>query len=131
MEVFPVAAFDHYWAMWNETDPDAVRSHLDRAVTDDFVFCDPIHFHVGRDALEANVRNFRAEQPAAVFTIGSGFDSHHNRHRYQWHFTRRGRVLVTGLDIATVGEGGLIERIDGFFGPLPGLPDHDGRQDGS
>lgn len=107
--------------MWNEGDPSAVRGHLDQAVTTDFIFCDPLHWHVGRDALEENVIAFRAEQPAAEFVIGSGIDTHHNRYRYAWHFTRRGRVLVKGLDIATVAENGLIERIDGFFGELPPL----------
>lgn len=121
MSTFPHPSFDHYWNMWNETDLDAVRGHLDQAVTDDFIFCDPLNFHVGRDALEANVREFRTEQPLAEFTFGSGIDSHHNRHRYEWHLSRRERVLVRGFDVVTVAESALIERIDGFFGPLPDL----------
>ena len=121
MSRYSVEAFDHYWEMWNERDPTRVRAHLERAVTDDFVFCDPINFHVGKDALEANVHEFRAEQPDAEFVLASGVDHHHNRHRYRWDFTRRGRVLVEGFDVATVSENGLIERIDGFFGELPGL----------
>lgn len=108
--------------MWNEKDLIAVRGHLDAAVTEDFIFCDPLHLHVGRDELEANVRQFRADQPDAHFVLASGVDTHHNRFRYQWHFTRRGRVLVRGLDIATVGDGGRIERIDGFFGEIAALP---------
>ncbi len=116
---FEVEAFDHYWAMWNEHDLDAVRSHLDRAVTEDFVFCDPIHFHVGRDALEKNVRELRTEHPLAEIRVRSGVDNHHNRYRYQWHFRLDDQILIKGLDIATVSDSGLIERIDGFFGPLP------------
>ncbi len=119
MTQFPIPAFDHYWSMWNETDLNEVRRHLDQAVTEDFVFCDPLHWHVGRDALEQNVRQFRADQPLAEFAISSGFDNHHNRYRYSWTFGRRGRVLVHGLDIATVADNGSIERIDGFFGALP------------
>jgi hypothetical protein len=53
--------------------------------------------------------------------MASGFDTHHNRFRSRWNFTRRGRVLAKGLDIATVADSGLIERIDGFFGPVPNL----------
>lgn len=115
-------AFEHYWNMWNERDPTEIRGHLVRAVTEDFDFCDPLHHHVGRDALEHNVRTFRAEQPDAEFVMASGVDTHHDRYRYAWHFTRRGRTLVAGLDIATVAGSGLIERIDGFFGDLPPLP---------
>jgi SnoaL-like domain len=121
MSLFPSPSFDHYWAMWNEMDPARVRGHLDRAVTDDFVFCDPLHFHVGRDALEANVHAFRADQPKASFEIGSGIDAHHNRCRYAWHLIRRGRVLVRGFDVATIADNGLIERIDGFFGELTAI----------
>lgn len=119
MSRFSLEAFDHYWEMWNARDVAQVRGRLERAVTDDFVFCDPIHFHVGRDALEANVREFRADQPDAEFVLASGVDHHHNRYRYRWDFTRNGRVLVEGFDVATVSDGGLIERIDGFFGQLP------------
>jgi hypothetical protein len=119
MSLFPVRAFDHYWRMWNETDPSAVRAHLERAVSPDFVFCDPLHHHIGRDALEANVRRFRNDHPRAAFVIGSGVDHHHNRCRYAWALTVRGRAFVTGLDVATIGDDGLIERIDGFFGVLP------------
>jgi hypothetical protein len=119
VSLFPSPAFDHYWAMWNETDVEAVRGHLDLAVSSDFIFCDPLHFHVGRDALEANVRDFRRQQPDASFKIGSGVDSHHNRIRYEWHLMRRGRVLVRGFDVTTTNDDGLIERIDGFFGDLP------------
>ena len=64
-------AMEHYWAMWNEFDLELVRGHLDQAVSEDFLFADPINFHQGRDALEANVREFRAERPTAGFTIAS------------------------------------------------------------
>jgi hypothetical protein len=121
MSLFPAPSFGHYWSMWNERDLDLVRCHLQQAVTDDFVFCDPVNFHVGRDALERNVREFREQQPLALFVLGSGVDSHHDRCRYEWHLTRRGRVLVRGFDVATIADDGLIERIDGFFGPLPPL----------
>ena len=121
MSQFPLPAFDHYWEMWNERDPALVRGHLDQAVTTDFIFCDPLEFYVGRDGLENNVHEFRAKQPDAVFVLASGVDSHHNRYRYRWDFTRRGRTLVKGFDVATVAENGLIERVNGFFGDLPPL----------
>lgn len=119
MSLFPAEAFDHYWAMWNETDLSKVRGHLEASVTDDFIFCDPIHFHQGHDALEANVRQFRADHATAGFVVASGVDTHHNRFRYRWDLVKNGRVLVRGLDVATLGNNGLIERIDGFFGNLP------------
>ncbi len=122
MSLFPNRAFEKYWTMWNSRDLTAVRGLLDDAVTEDFIFCDPLHWHVGRDALEANVRKFRTDNPEADFVMASGFDTHHNRYRYDWHFTRRGRVILQGFDVVTVDQGsGLLERIDGFFGKLPPL----------
>jgi hypothetical protein len=108
--------------MWNERDQSLIRSHLDRAVTEDFVFCDPLHHHVGRDALEQNVRAFRQDYPHAELMISSGFDSHHDRHRYSWQITVRGKVFVNGFDAVRVENSGLLARVDGFFGPLPDLP---------
>ncbi len=122
MSRYPNAAFEHYWQMWNAPDLETARGHLDQAVTEEFIFCDPIEWHTGRDALAANVRRFRWRFPGASFELRSGFDHHHNRYRYRWDMLDAdGVVVVEGTDIATVAEGGLIERIDGFFGPLPGL----------
>lgn len=111
-------AMEHYWTMWNERDIDQVRGHLDRAVTEDFLFADPTNFHKGRDALEANVRGFRAERPDAELTMASRLDSHNRRYRYEWNLVEDGEVTLRGFDVATLADSGLIERIDGFFGPL-------------
>ena len=119
MTRFPLPAFEHYWTMWNDQSLDTVRHHLDAAVTEDFIFCDPVEWHVGRDALEANVHGLRERFPTAHFEMRSGYDHHHNRYRYRWDMRWKSRVLVEGLDIATVADDGLIERIDGFFGDLP------------
>lgn len=105
--------------MWNERDLDLIRSHLDKAVSHDFIFCDPINFHVGRDALEQNVRELRLKHPTIEFEIGSGIDSHHNRSRYEWRITDKGKLFIKGFDVTTINDEGQIERIDGFFGDLP------------
>ncbi len=119
MSLFPVPALDHYFVMWNETDPALVRGHLDLAVTEEFVFCDPLHDHVGRDALEQNVREFRAKYPHAVLGVSSGVDLHHDRCRYEWNITLKGRVMIVGFDAVRIAPSGLLDRVDGFFGPLP------------
>lgn len=111
-------ALRHYWAMWNETDIGLIRRHLDQAVSEDFLFVDPLHYHVGRDALEANVTNLRSEHPEYFFTMASDIDHHHDRYRYIWLMSKRDQVLIEGFDVATFNEAGLIERVDGFFGPL-------------
>jgi hypothetical protein len=91
------------------------------AVASDFEFCDPIHFHIGYDGLEANVKALRAEHPDAHLAPSSTIDQHHNRLRYNWEFRKGERLVLVGLDIVTMADNGLVQRIDGFFGPLAAL----------
>jgi hypothetical protein len=48
-------------------------------------------------------------------------DQHHNRVRYSWEIHKGKRLLLVGLDIVTLADTGLIQRIDGFFGPLASI----------
>ncbi len=111
-------SMQHYFLMWNERDPKTIRGHLNRAVSKDCVWVDPLHNHVGRDALEANVVQFRAEFPDADLAIGSNVDAHNNRCRYEWVITTGDKLMLRGFDVATLDDDGLIERVDGFFGTL-------------
>ena len=112
------AALVAYMAMWNERDPEAIRGHLDAAVNDDCLWIDPQHQHQGRDALEANVRSFRAGFPEAGLGVGSNIDGHNDRYRYEWVIVNEGKLLLRGFDVVTLDDAGLIERVDGFFGTL-------------
>ena len=111
-------AMQHYLRMWNETVPDAIRGHLDLAVSEDCLWVDPHNAHVGRDALEENVRKFRERLPSAELGLGSNVDSHNRRYRYEWVIKADGKLLIRGFDVTTLAESGLIERVDGFFGSL-------------
>ena len=114
-------ALQHYWRMWNERDLDQVRAHLESAVTEDIEWVDPLHSHVGRDALEANVRQFRTEYPKFSFEVVSAIDGHHDRLRYRWDMKLGRRVLLKGLDIVTMSDDELMARVEGFFGELSDL----------
>lgn len=115
----------HYWRMWNEPDLDRIRAHLDQAVSPTFVFSDPRHHHVGRGALEENVRRLRSDKPHYRFVISTELDEQHGCYRYRWHMTARGRLLLEGLDIALLDDDGLLQRVDGFFGPMTPVLDED------
>ena len=110
-----------YLRIWNEADPEQIRTHIDACISDDCWWVDPQHQHTGRDALEANVRGFRAQFPNASLGVASTIDSHNGRHRYEWMIVNRGRLLIRGFDVVTVGDDGLINRVDGFFGTLEPL----------
>lgn len=108
----------HYLRMWNELDLEKLRGHLNQAVSDDCLGVDPQNDHAGRDALEANVREFRTKFPTAELNLASRVDHHHERYCDEWVTTMDGKVLMPGFDVVTLGTSGPIERVDGFFGVL-------------
>ena len=110
-----------YWSAWNETDLELVTGHLASAVTDEVEWNDPRDSFVGAKELEAAIHRLRTSKPGYFFVIASEIDHHHDRYRYRWDMTSRGRTLMEGLDIVTVDPSqGLICRVDGFFGhPTP------------
>lgn len=114
-------AMQHYLRMWNELDSELVRGHLDLAVAQDCLWVDPQNAHTGRDALESNVHEFRKNFPTAVLRLASNVDGHNRRYRYEWQITVDDELLIAGFDVSTLNEGGLIERVDGFFGQLERL----------
>lgn len=118
MSQIPVT-LDIMLAAWNETNPEKIRDHLDRALSPDVIFIDPSHSIVGLEAFEVMVRDFRAQFPDAVCTRASGVDTHHNLYRYNWEIHRSGELLIPGFDVAELNSDGLVCRVEGFFGPLP------------
>ena len=117
------AAIRTYFRMWNERDLARAHELLAEAVTDDIVFADPRDFHEGREAMEHNVERFRRTFPTATLAITSGVDGQHDRYRYAWEIHVDGDLLLEGFDVSTLAADGRIERVDGFFGPLPALAD--------
>ncbi len=109
-----------YWAAWNETDLDLIPGHLRGSVAEHVEWNDPNDSFTGSDRLEAHIIQSRIEHPNWVLEIASKLDYHHDRYRYRWDLTSRGRTLMEGLDVVTVNPAGLITRVDGFFGdPTP------------
>ena len=114
-------SFDHMVAAWNERDPEKIRGHLDRALAPDVVFCDPVNFTHGIDEFEAMVREFRATTPNASAGHSSSMDHHHDLYRYAWEVYDGDTLAVAGMDVTRVNGDGMVERVDGFFGPIPAL----------
>ena len=112
-------AFDEVQAAWNARDPEQIRGHLDRALSESIVFVDPLYDITGRDAFEQMVRKLREDIPNVRTEISSGFNHHHDLWRYEWRVFDGDKLVTPGMDVTRVGADGLIERIDGFFGPIP------------
>lgn len=115
----PPDALIHYSALWNERDVARLEEHAARSVSDDVEFIDPANQTRGRDALVAMVREAREGMPDASYLLTSAVDGHNDRYRYSWIVLNDGAVAVVGMDVTTLNADGLIERIDGFFGPFP------------
>lgn len=110
-----------YFEMWNERDLDRAFELLRAAVTDDILFVDPRDCHAGREAMERNVERFNRALPAARISFASAVDGHHDRYRYAWNIHVDDELFLEGFDVSTLAADGRIERVDGFFGPLPSL----------
>lgn len=104
---------------WNERDLAAIRGHLDACLAPDVVFADPDNLIRGVEEFEAMVNTFREKIPNAVCAHTSGFNSHHNRYRYNWLVSSDGQALVAGMDVVELDANGRVARVDGFFGPVP------------
>lgn len=115
---FP-AVLETYWKMWNEPDPHALLPLIEACCSDDVIFADPNAYTVGHDALVAMAIEVKEQIPNAIYRRASGFDLQHRRHRYLWEIEYRGRVVVRGMDVTTLNDAGMIERIDGFFTHAP------------
>jgi hypothetical protein len=113
-----------YWTAWNETSLQRVPTHLENAVTEDVEWNDPRDSVMGRADLERLVLELRSKKPTYRFVLASEIDHHHGRLRYRWDMVNNGRVLMEGLDVATLcPDTGLIKRVDGFFGHPTGIGD--------
>lgn len=44
---------------------------------------------------------------------------HHDLYRYEWIVYHGDEPLLPGMDVTRVDPRGRMERIDGFFGPIP------------
>ncbi len=112
-------SLDHMLAAWNESDPQQVRGHLEKALAPDVLFVDPSVVTRGVDEFEANVHEVQARIPGAEYKRASGVDGHHQLYRYHWEIWRDGKLLMPGFDVAEVDDEGRVLKVLGFFGPVP------------
>ncbi|MEM8660460.1 MAG: hypothetical protein AAGF35_06200 [Pseudomonadota bacterium] len=117
-------AFDHMLAAWNETNPERVRAHLDKALAPNIRFVDPSIDVTGIVGFEANVHNVHDEFPGNVYSRVSEIDSQHGFHRYHWAIhDKHGALFLPGFDVAETDSDQLISCVVGFFGELEKVSD--------
>lgn len=111
----PPEALTHYLEMWNAPVESAILDHARAALEADFYFVDPNDEIRGSDAFARFVVDQREIFPEAVFRPTSALDGHHNLVRYTWRRTSPGIEDLDGLDIASFGPSGRLDRVLGFF----------------
>jgi len=111
---------DRYCQVWNEADPTVRRELLASLWAKDATYTDPSVHAANAEELLAHIAAVRARRPGASVLRTSRVDLHHGVARFAWHLVQaNGSALPEGLDIAFISpDGGRIERIIGFFGPL-------------
>lgn len=110
-----------YGAAWNEPDDAARAALLERAWSDDGVYRDPLGLAEGRAALVAHIGGFHTLMPGHTIEQASGVDVHGAWFRFAWRMRDGNSVVTEGVDFGQLAADGRIERITGFFGPLPEL----------
>ena len=112
-------SLDHMLAAWNESDPERVRDHLEKALAPDVRFVDPSIDLTGVERFEENVHEVHSRVPGASYRRTSGVDSQHGFHRYHWGIYQGEELLLPGFDVTQTNEEGQVVCVIGFFGPMP------------
>lgn len=107
-----------YFDMWNETDAARRADAIGRAWADsaEAHYVDPMFEARGADGLSEMVAGVHAQFPGHEFRLAGGIDEHHGYVRYGWELCGPdGAVVVGGLDVGRLGEGGKLAAVVGFL----------------
>ena len=71
----------------------------------------------------ADIGGFHQMFPGHTINLTSGVDSNGTHLRFAWNMRNGDEVAMEGVDFVELAADGRIQRIAGFFGPLPPLDD--------
>ena len=105
-------------------DPDRQRrsAAVQRLWAEDAQLVDPPLAAHGHAQIVDQADHLLAQFPGHRLRRRSGIDLHHGAARYGWQLLAPdGRVVLEGIDFAQLDAQGRLQRVTGFFGPLPAL----------
>jgi hypothetical protein len=109
-----------YCEAWNATADSERRALLEKSWADGGAYADPRTVLAGRDALFAHIAKVQAARPGSRIVMTSGLDVHHGALRFAWKLVNpQGGTVAEGIDFGELAADGRLQRIIGFFGPLP------------
>jgi hypothetical protein len=112
---------DRYCEVWSEPDERRRAELLASVWGPQATYTDPSVHAANAEELLSHIATVQSRRPGARVVRTSRVDVHHGIARFAWHVVQAdGTTLPEGLDIAFIStEGTRIERIIGFFGPVP------------
>ena len=123
-------AFLAYAEAWNTPDAAKRRELLDIGLADDCSYTDPAYEVRGKEELSDHIgRSMSGEAhdgagAGAWIPISSGVDEHHGVFRFSWVLVDpQGQPLLEGMDFVELAADGRLQRITGFFGAFPPIPE--------
>lgn len=108
--------FDHYIAIWNETDLDRRRALVDQVWAEDATYRDPVLSGEGRDGIDAMIAGFQAAYPEHAFARQGAATREGEAYRFEWVLKNPdGETQIVGVDVAEVDAAGRLRSIVGEF----------------
>jgi SnoaL-like protein len=109
-----------YIDTWNETDPSARRTAVDRLYTEDARYVDPLAVADGRDAIASMIGAVQEQFRGFTFRLAGPVDGHHNQARFGWELGSDGSPApIVGFDVAVSDDAGRIQSVLGFLDKVP------------
>ena len=110
------ALVQRYFAVWNETDPDARLDLIAETWSDDATYVDPLLEGDGPVGINAMVSGLQQQFPEHRFRLVGSVDHHHDRLRFGWELVEpeNGVSVIEGIDFGIVSPNGQLQSITGF-----------------
>jgi hypothetical protein len=120
-----------YAEAWNTPDATKRRELLDIGLSDDCSYTDPAYEVRGKEELADHIgRSLSGEAydglgAGARIPLSSGLDQHHGMFRFTWVLIepQEQQILLEGMDFVELAADGRLQRITGFFGTFPPIPE--------
>ena len=120
-----------YAEAWNTPDATKRRELLDIGLSDDCSYTDPAYEVRGKEELAEHIgRSLSGEAydglgAGARIPLSSGLDQHHGMFRFTWVLIepQEQQILLEGMDFVELAADGRLQRITGFFGAFPPIPE--------
>ncbi len=119
-----------YAEAWNTPDATLRRELIDIGLADECSYTDPAYEVRGKEELANHIgRSLSGEAydglgAGARIPLSSGVDQHHGVFRFSWVLVDpQQQPLLEGMDFVELAADGRLQRITGFFGAFPPIPE--------